>query len=269
MKIEALSKKSMENPSLIEQYLNKATAPNEEIVFFDWECPPRFINKKNGKEFVDFNVDYKMIFNKKKIDQFTEIPRTVSNKRAERNLIKKLKNIGIKFCLVKFIADLNYELFFGRRQTAKAEQAKLKFKEFKKCLEDELKTRAVETKFFLFSDFLKENGALLEYRNIYKKALRIRPTKLGKIWLAQITRTKNHLGLTNQKVIETISRRTIASYAAEGMILEILNQPFVWLNFAESDKRTIFITNLLRNEKLPMIFPKLNDSQIRSKIDLK
>jgi len=83
------------------------------------------------------------------------------------------------------------------------------------------------------------------------------------IWNQQLNRTQRHIGLKRQERIIEFSKRTVASYAAEGIVFELLSKTerfpnCIWLNTAEADRRTIEITNCLRVKKgipkLPMIF---------------
>ena len=69
---------------------------------------------------------------------------------------------------------------------------------------------------------------------------------------------------SNQKSVQEFSFKTIATYAAEGMVLDKLSATkrfsnCVWLNIEEVDSRTVSITNCLRQqnniESMPMLFP--------------
>ena len=84
-----------------------------------------------------------------------------------------------------------------------------------------------------------------------------------KIVSKQFQRTREHIGLQDPEKIKEFSIRTIATYAAEGMVFSELSETTeysncVWLNIEETDDRTIAITNSLRikegNGPLPMLF---------------
>ncbi|MEI6040106.1 MAG: hypothetical protein WCP93_02020 [Candidatus Berkelbacteria bacterium] len=226
-------------------------------ILFDWECPPRFIDYKNKREFVNFDVDLNKIFAQRKIDNFTEIPRTIINKKTDLEVLRLIKDNRIKFQYYKFIADTNLELV----QTKNKTQAKQKFYEFKKVLEQKTLKYPVKISFWLFSDFLKTKKLFKKYKEIYKVWVdKIEnETRYQKIWQKQIEKTKNHMGLKDSLKIKEIAKRTIASYAAEGAIFEILetkNENYIWLNSAETDQQSINTTNLARKEKMIIIFPK-------------
>jgi hypothetical protein len=232
----------------------------QKTIIFDWECPPRFIDKYGEKEFVSFDVDLKTIFKSKKIDEFTEIPRAISNKTMEiQNLeILARENKNIEF--YKFIADTNIELVKNKNVIADNNSIE-KFYEFKKLLENETKNYPVKTSIILFSDFLKKKRLYLKYKNIYKTWLvKInQDSSFKKLLNQQIRRTNEHMGIKNQIFAKQIAAKTIASYAAEGAIFELLQarqENYIWFNTSENDKRTIKITNLARIKKMPMIFPQ-------------
>lgn len=259
--IENLTKISVlpiENIQLLKKYFKETE--DKKLIFFDWECPPRFVDKNKNKEFINYLVDLKPIFKKKKIDQYTEIPRILNNRITKTSKLFRKNNLQFNFLI--FIADLNAELLtpFSNKILGK-NTIKKNFQNFKKLLEQQTEQYYFPIEVIFFSDFLKSNRLYGTYKKVYQKILKnlIADSKIKKIWQEQIQRTEKHLGLTDKQQIKEIAQKTIASYAAEGLIFELLEKKsknFVWFNTSETDNRTIIITNLLRKEKMPMIFPK-------------
>lgn len=262
-KIKEASKMPLENEAEILNYFKKSLK-GEIITFYDWECLPRFIDKdKKDKKFINYLVDLKKIFAGKKIDQFTEVPRVIKNKKREMQTLKMLKKLGLNFRFVKFVADTNYYYITPESRKLGEKKIKTKFKQFKKMIEKETKNYPVRVKTVLFSGVINKNK---KYDQSFKEALGFLEKKrlLSKETLQkQIKRTKEHVGITDTKEAETFAKRTIATYAAEGVAFDWLSKSKkfsnpIWLNFAEANKRTIKITNCLRRKKgvkdLPMIF---------------
>lgn len=257
-KIKNISSRPVENIKKVKLFFNSKL--EQKIIIFDWECPPRFIDQKDEKEFVSFDVDFKNIFKSEKIDQFTEIPRSISNKIIENKILRIFaeENKNIEF--YKFIADTNIELVKNDSVITNNNSIE-KFREFKKLLENETKNYPVKTIIILFSDFLKNKRLYRKYKIIYKTWLKKidQDSSFKRLLNQQIKRTNQHMGIKNQKFTNQIATKTIASYAAEGAIFELLEsqqEKYIWLNMSEINNRTIKITNLARVEKMPMIFPK-------------
>ena len=111
-----------------------------------------------------------------------------------------------------------------------------------------------------------------EYEKYFYEALKI--FNLGtdklvsrKIWKLEMQHLENHIGLQKmgEREKEKFAQRVIASYAAEGMVFDLLSKQrnlsnCVWLNVGEATTEVIKITNCLKVrknlEKLPMIFPR-------------
>lgn len=255
--IEKLSIRPMENQRKIKQILSKGKLNKQKIILFDWECPPRFIQRQKNKENISFDVNLKQIFKGQKIDQFTEIPRTLTNQLLEEKILNLFMKNGFEVEFYKFIADTNTNLV----EVSNKSKTKKKFVEFKKLLSQKVVNYPVKTKVYLFSSFLKEKKLNEKYDQIFIQTLENIKNSLidPQLLKSQIKRTKDHMGLTNEKQVKDVAEKTIASYAAEGAIFEALeanSEDYIWLNLTEIDLRTIKITNLTRQNKLPMIFVK-------------
>lgn len=251
----------MENQSAIKKYLAESLQFGRKITFFNWECPPRFFD--NG--FVNYQVDLDKIFKGQKIDKYTELPRVVSQNEREIKILKFLNLLGINYRFVKVIADTNaYYLTpeslrkYGRKKIVES------FAKFKRRIEEKLISYPIKTKVYFFTKLLKSYEDL--YSRSFERAYRLlQNNKLvtKSILAKQFLRTKEHLGFKDRETIKEFSLRTIATYAAEGMVFEKLSQTenfsnSVWLNIEEVNDRTIVISNSLRIKKglrpLPMLF---------------
>jgi hypothetical protein len=261
--LQKRSKLPLENPGAIEDALKKA-AP---ITFFNWECPPRKMSKTgNGTEYVDYDIDLPKIFRGEMIDDFTELPRVVELAEQETRTLAWLQSLGIQVRFVKLIADTNafYLTPESLSITGKMVVEK-RFEEFKKLIAERLRAYPAGSKVYRFTELISDYQAL--YDQTYAKALSLLQNKPGKLVplttvQAQIERTKHHMGMTDQARIKDFALKTIASYAAEGiMFTQLTNANLgncVWLNNHEVDQRTITITNcyrkLIGEDNLPMVF---------------
>ena len=258
----------MENKIAIKKFIQSSLEEKELLTFYDWECPPRFLDMtKNRKRFINYDVNFKAIFLGKKIDNYTELPRCVQDKKTEISNLLFLRKLNIKFQYVKIIADTNvYLLTPDSLKILGTIKVQTIFNEFSKYLKQAVVNYPVKTKAVLFTDLLKPYWQ--EYITFYQKALKtlqMNPEKLipQKIYLEQLKRTKDHMGFENKKQIISFTNRTIATYAAEGMVFDLLTRTtppnnWIWLNLRETDTRTISISNCLRKQnnlgKLPMLF---------------
>lgn len=268
--LQRQSRLPIENLALLKKYLSRSLAYSEVITFYDWECPPRFIDtSRDGRVFLSFDVDLRKIFQGKKIDQFTEFPCVVENRDLEDAFIGFLNGLGIRYRFVKFIADTNALYLAPESMTVLGKKKTIKkFREFKIRIATAMEQYPARTAVFLFTDVLKRYKRM--YNEAFAVALRIlerNPRELisEKTLKEQFERTRKHVGLRDLDEIKSFSLRTIASYAAEGIIFGLLTKTktfsnCIWLNIREADQRTIEITNCLRVKKrlgkLPMIFPK-------------
>jgi len=266
--IEKNSKRPIENKKAFEKYLLESIIKNKKITFYNWECPPRFLDiDKNGKYFVNYDVDLKKIFKSKKIDNFTEFPRVVEEPDEEIKTLLFLKSMGIKYRFVKVIADTN--AFYITPESIKILgkiKIKKKYAEFKKLIQQSLKKYPISVKVCFFTDLIKKDKAkydeiYLNSKNILKKDTQKLLAK--KIIVDQIKRTRDHVGILGKKEAFDFAINTIATYAAEGIVFDKLSKTpkfsnCVWLNNHEVDDRTIQITNCYRRKlkfgNLPMVF---------------
>jgi hypothetical protein len=257
------SKLPIENPKAIKDALQKG----EPITFFNWECPPRKMSKTpNGLEYVDYDVDLPKIFRGELIDDFTELPRVVELAQQEIQALAWLRSLGIRVRFVKLIADTNaFYLTPESLEITGKKVVEARFEEFKALIAERLSAYPPGSEVYRFTELLKDYQKL--YDDTYRKALRMLREQPGTlvplaIVEAQVERTKHHMGMQDEKRIHDFALKTIASYAAEGMLFTKLTTGrlanCVWLNNHEVDQRTITITNcyrkLLGKDNVPMVF---------------
>jgi len=269
-KIKQNSQKPITNIGLLRKYIAQSLEGDNLITFYNWECPPRSISKtKEGKVFINYDIDIKSISNGKKIDHFTELPRVIEQPEREKKILKFLNTLGIKYRFAKLIADTN--IYYLTPDTVKIlgrKKIMMKLKEFKNLIIEKSKQYPVKVEVYLFTELTKK------YKKVYKESfyktfnlLKKNPEEIipKKFLKQQFSRTRNHVGLESPDKIEDFSLRTIASYASEGIIFDLLSKTkdfsnCVWLNIEEVDQRVIVITNCLRHKKnleeLPMVFLK-------------
>lgn len=273
-KIKQNSQMPIEGESLLRSYIYQSLKKGRPITFYNWECPPRILDMdKKGKLFINYCVDLGKIFRGEKLDEYTEIPRIVKEKERENKTLGFLKSLGLKFRLVKVIADTNayYITPYSLKVSGKKKIKKIFFR-FKRKIEIMLKKdySIAETKAYLFTTLIKEYQK--EYEGTFSEALKILDSDVSKLiklktWNQQLQYIKRHLGFKEyqQREIIDFTKRTIATYAAEGIMFNLLAKTkkfsnCVWLNIEEVDQKTIEITNCLRKRKnlgkLPIIFPK-------------
>lgn len=265
-KIENKSGKPLQNKELFSKYIFEAVSTGKPITFFNWECPPRRISYADGRPFVDYDVDLKKIFLGKKIDKYTELPRVVDRAEEEIKMLSFLKGLGFPFRFVKLIADTNlYFLTPDSLSIIGQKEVDEKFIEFKNLIEAEVKRYPVKTKTILFTTLFKPFIAM--YKEIYEQSSALLNVNSNcvlssEVLRAQLLRTEKHIGIINKKWMRDFSVRTIATYAAEGVVFEALSRTAgfsncVWLNNHEVDGRTVEITNCYRRKMgiadLPMV----------------
>jgi hypothetical protein len=248
-----------ENQQFVKDIFKKSLN-GERITFFDWECQPRFIQTIDNQDIVNYRVNFKNIFNKRKIDQYTELPRIIKNYEKEIKAIKKFKKMKLNFQFIKLIPDTNFSFITPEsKKILSSQDATNIFQDFANQIKKISKNYPTKINVLLFSSLLKKSGMTLAYKKAYKKVMNTidKSNFNNKILKLQIARTKKHMGIKNNNYAILVAKRTIATYAAEGLILEKLSKTkkfpnCIWLNFSEKNKRTIYITNYLRSEKMPM-----------------
>jgi len=263
-KIEKNSQRKIENKELIKKYLVESFEIDKKITLYNWECPPRSMGKdKDNKLFVNYDIDLKKIFEGKKMDEFTELPRVVEMKNQEIKILNFLKDLDINFRFVKLIADTNaYFLTPNSLDVLGSKKIEKKFQEFKNLIINQTKNYPTKVETYLFSELIGKYSKFYKdsFNSIYKDSNKYINKKLLD---EQIKRTKKHVGLKDSNLVKDFSIRTIASYGAEGIVFDILSKTknfsnCVWSNIEEIDQRTIDISNILRKKqkisKLPMFF---------------
>lgn len=277
-KIEKNSQKSIENNFLLKQYIEELLSGKKLITFYEWECPPRILDMdKKGKIFVNYCVDLDKVFRGEKLDKHSKIPRVIRNKKREENFLLFLKNSELKFRFIRIIADTNaYYLTPISLKILEKKKIENKFLELKEKIKKEFRKNDAIQKNVCLSDVYLFTDLINRYRKKYEEtlnnSLRIlesSPANLisKKTWEELLKFIEKYMGFqrSQQKEILDFTKRYVATYATEGIIMELLSKTdklsnCVWLNFAETEQEVIEATNCMRKkmnlENLPMIFPK-------------
>jgi len=234
---------------------------NQKISFFSWECPPRQIVDDPAKGgWVNFDVDIKAIVDGKKIDAYTELPRLTAQVEKESWLIKTLNLPNPNFSYTKIVADTNgLYLYTKSRGILGSRKIKKLAREFAKTLTTKARLLypTYTPKIVLFTSlmlpFKKKYESFFEL--VYKNQNLV-PKEIYSYWLDRMI---NHVGLnTNADKLDRLDllKRVVASYAAEGMILSLLdqNKSFpnpVWINWEEKPESAITTEILRRRYGIP------------------
>ncbi len=266
--IEKFSSIPIENRPLFSSYIDQSLEENTPVTFYNWECPPRRISyTKKGAPFINYDIDLKEIFLNKKMDRYTEIPRVVAQQNKEISIISFLKSLNFPFRFIKIVADTNaYYLTPESLAITGEKKISKKFSEFKDLILSTSINYPIKTEVLLFTKILQP--FLDTYKKTYSicyKILKENPEILLPLTTLneQLVRTKKHVGITDKNWTLDFSMKTIATYAAEGIVFDRLSKTSafsncVWLNNHEVDRRTIKITNCYRKKKrignLPMVF---------------
>jgi len=266
-KIESGLKLKIINKPLFRKYLSESILLNKKITFYDFECPPRKVIYIDGKEYIDYQMDLNEIFSGKKDDSFTELPKAVEYRDQEIKILKSLQKLGINFRYVKIIADTNLSYITPESLaiTSKQQNAS-RFRLFKLLIEKAVQNYPVKCEVVLFSELIKPfQKDYDESFDIAMKMLSLKRLVDTGTLNSQILRTKQHVGIANVEFADLFSKRTIATYAAEGIIFNLLSYTnyfsnCVWLNLYEFNKRTEKITNCLRGQKGIKKIPMLTET---------
>lgn len=241
------------------------------ISFYSWECPPRQIQTtKKYRRWVNFDIDLKSVVNGKKLDQFTELPRIITQPDKEKMFIESIININPKVTYTKIIADTNAPYLFVKSQKILGkERIRWLSREFKNLLEIKTTKLLGENKpnFSLYSSLQKgfKKDYEMFFQFIYKSfAGNNSPFVPREILIAWTECMVNHIGLTEEDKKERLDilKRVIASYAAEGMVFQLLSiakimpNP-VWVNW-EEEPNLATTTQILRKryglKPVPIIY---------------
>lgn len=217
------------------------------ISFYSWECPPRqIVNDPKLGRWVNLDVDIKSVVNGKALDEYTEIPRLVVKSNQEGEFINSVVKIYPRATYTKIIADTNGLYLYPKTKQilGEAKLRKLSAK-FKSLLEEKAQklygkdTPSVVLYTKLQARFKDEYDFFFNfvYADLNQSEPKIIPDKILSHW---INRVKSHVGLPkkDQEQKIEITKRVIASYAAEGIVFELLNQLVVlpnpvWANWEE------------------------------------
>lgn len=243
---------------------------NKPISFYSWECPPRQIkkDKKNGR-WVNFDVDIKSVVEGKKLDKFTELPRLTSQWKKEKWFIETITSKNPNATYKKIIADTNgLYLYTKSKKILGEKKIKLLSNKFRDCLIVKSKELLINDcpKIVLYTDLQKKYRD--EYEMFFKlvydsfdKNKKLIPKRLFDYWMDRMI---NHIGLSDKDRKEKlkIMKRVISSYAAEGILFELLSisgdfcNP-VWVNWEEKPESTQ-TTELLRSryglDSIPVVY---------------
>lgn len=265
-KIKNLSLRPIENEQAFKKYLTESLENGKLITFYDFECPLREVKKDlQGNEYINYLVDMKKVFSGQRLDMFTELPKVVENKKREIRILNLLKDLGLNFRFVKIIADTNLKHITPESLNyIDSQKVSETFLEFKNKIVQKVKDYPVAVEVVFFTELISElNQKYLIFLNQANRKLEINRLVGKKIIDLENERIREHVGIVSNSFCSEFSLRTIATYAAEGVIFEFLTKTeamsnAVWFNLYEIDERTIVITNALRKIKnlgsLPMVF---------------
>lgn len=242
------------------------------ITFYSWECPPRQIKiDKDYGRFIDFDVDIEAVVSGKKLDQYTEIPRTNARLEDEKWFIKTIVLQNPKTKYLKLIADTNaYYLYpksikvLGEKKIAVLSRRFLNALKKFSCQNLDSKW----PKFVLFTLVKRkyEDEYEIYFDLIYKSfdnnlSSKYVGQKIIDYWKARMTK---HVGLEAKMTKEKadLLKRVISSYAAEGMIFalaqsdKMMPNP-VWVNWEEpplSGNSTEILRKRIGLDSIPKIY---------------
>lgn len=268
--IKTLLKNSTYKPDGLEA-IKKAVNNNEPITFYSWECPPRQI-VENGKlgRWVTFDVDIDSIVDGKMLDEFTEVPWITLETEKEKWFINKILPLYKKANYIKIIADTNakylfvksYKILGGKKIRHLSYKFKISLeKKAKKLFGNKSPDFVLYTK--LQKAFEKEYETYFNF--VFNSFSGIKSDLVGKsINKAWYDCMFNHIGYSKGDKIELeeVMKRAIASYAAEGVLFEILDRAGtfpnpVWVNWEEKPSLAR-ASNILRQRlglnKLPIVY---------------
>ncbi len=230
--------------------------------FFSWECPPRKLVSRNGQIFVDFDLDLEKTLNGEKIDKFTELPKVFEFGKIEGALLKKLDSIkGLRYNYFKLIADTNAYYLYPNRINSRTDLVRI-FTQLKNKIQETCDRNygSKEVNVILYTDLQKKFKK--DYELVFNKFYR-NSSSLKKQTFDSICKyLELHVGLPKgSKELTDLAKRMIGSYAAEGVVFELLNtcryftNP-VWINFDEPDlccELTNFYRRKIGYQDLPII----------------
>lgn len=235
--------------------------------FFDWECPPRQLRKgKDGSTWFDFDLDLEKSVGGEKIDNFTELSKLVTKKDETKAILDLIeKGFGQKQFL-KLIADTNWLYLYPeslrRTGVTRLSEISERFEDLLQKKADQLygEGRVKVINFTRLQEKLKTDydRAFYDVLNNFEEIV---PEKLQTQWEKRLI---SHVGLSEKQRREgrALAQRVIASYAAEGIVFELLDKSGilpnpVWISLDEPSFAGE-TTEILRKRKglppLPKIF---------------
>lgn len=245
----------------------KTDAP---ISFYSWECPPRQVQESpQYGRWVNFDLNLETIVKGNKLDQYTELPRLTTQPEQENWFIQTVVKKNNQATYTKIVADTNATYLFIKSGKILGEKkiAALS-KKFRALLEKEanrlLGKNAPPIILFtaLQKDFKAEYDLFfnLVCQSFQGNQSRFVPQPITRAWQKCLL---DHIGLTKKDKAEKsdVLGRIIASYAAEGMIFELISQTGilpnpVWVNW-EEELNLAQTTDVLRKRYGLESMPKL------------
>lgn len=229
--MEKIKEKIKENNT----YFAKALRKKEPISFFDWECPPRKLRiDKKGQIWFDFDLPLEKIVNGQKVDEFTELPKILTKEKETREILSIMEKNYSGTSLIKLVADTNWLYLYP--QTLK-NIGKKRLKEIAKEFEFLLQKKSNEmfgrNKIRVINFTRLQEGFEKEYKLAFDEAIenyeRIVPDKIKKRWENYLV---IHVGLSKKErsYRKKLTKRVIASYAAEGIIFDLLDKAKIMPN---------------------------------------
>lgn len=213
----------------LKMQLTESLKRGEIASFFDWECPPRQSRKnKDGSIWFDLDLDLEKVTAGRKLDQFTELPKIITRKTETELILKTINREFGQPTLIKLVADTNW-LYLYPESLKRIGRPRLReiSERFEKLLQKKSNQLYGRGRIKMIN-FTKLQG---KFKNEYEQAFaevlvnfrRIVPEKIKTQWETRLT---SHIGLTEEQREErkNLSKRVIASYAAEGIAFDLLDK---------------------------------------------
>ncbi|MBM4401714.1 MAG: hypothetical protein FJ044_00520 [Candidatus Cloacimonetes bacterium] len=211
--------------------------------FFDWECPPRRLRKdEDGSYWFDFDLDLEQIVEGKKLDKFTELPKLVTRENKTEVILDLIeKEFGQKQFL-KLVADTNWLYLYPEslKRTGGNRLCEIA-KRFENLLQGKADQIYGQGRIKVLNFTRLQGKFKTEYEGAFNEVLSNYETEVPKRLRSQWEmRLISHVGLNEEQKQErrNLTKRVIASYAAEGIVFDWLDKSGVlpnpvWISFIE------------------------------------
>jgi len=240
---------------------------DEVISFFDWECPPRRLKRdKDGQIWFDFNLPLEKIVEGKKVDEFTELPKLLTKERETKEILQIIEKMFNKAQFLKLVADTNWLYLYPETLERIGEKRLVSIaKQLERLLQKKADQIFGKDKVKIMNFTKLQKKFKREYEKAFNEVLdnfeEMVPCEIKNQWEVLLI---SHVGFSEKqrKYREALAKRTVASYAAEGIVFALLDKAKilpnpVWISMDEP-LFTGETTEILRKRRgiapLPKIF---------------